>query len=301
MIQYTIHIFIFICFYTILSQSLNLSAGLTGLVSLAHAGFYGIGAYTTAILSVRFGFPFWFNLPLAIFISGAIAFIVSAVALRTVDDYFVICTLGIQIILFTIMNNLIGLTRGPLGIYGIPPISFLNFKLDDKIPFLVLSLFFTATIWIALSNISKSGFGKILNSISTDEIYTQSIGKNIYQSKLISFTFSAALAAIPGALYAHYISYIDPTSFTIDESIFILSIVIIGGFGDLRGSLIATVCLVSLPEILRFIGIPEGVAANARQIIYGIILIISIILGNNILNPFHWLKLLQRNSYPKNN
>ena len=131
--EYILHLLILICFYTLLSQSLNLSAGYTGLISLAQAGFYGIGAYTTAILSTQFGFSFWLNLPLAMLISGAIAFVVSLIALRTVEDYFIICTLGIQVILFSLMNNLMNVTRGPLGIPGIPSISFFGMSLDSKI------------------------------------------------------------------------------------------------------------------------------------------------------------------------
>lgn len=279
--EYILHLLILICFYTLLSQSLNLSAGFTGLISLAHAGFYGIGAYTTAILSTQFGFSFWLNIPLAMLISGAIASIVSLIALRTVEDYFIICTLGIQVILFSLMNNMMDLTRGPLGIPGIPSVSIFGFSLDNKIAFLLLSLFFVALIWFLLQNISKSGFGKILVAISEDEIYTQSIGKKVYLSKTISFTLSAVLASVPGALYAHYISYIDPTSFTVSESIFILSIVIIGGMGNLTGSLLAAAFLVLLPEALRFVGMPDSIAANMRQIIYGLILVAVMMTGKN--------------------
>lgn len=279
--EYILHLLILICFYTLLSQSLNLSAGFTGLISLAHAGFYGIGAYTTAILSVKFGISFWLSIPLAMLISGVIAFIVSLIALRTVEDYFIICTLGIQVIIFTIMNNWMDLTRGPLGIPGIPSISLLGFNFDRKISFLLLSLFFVAIIWFVLRNISKSGFGKTLTAISEDEIYSQSIGKNVYLSKTVSFTLSAMFASIPGALYAHYISYIDPTSFTVNESIFILSIVIIGGLGNLTGSFLAAAFLVLLPEALRFVGMPDNIAANMRQIIYGLILVIVMMTGKN--------------------
>ena len=279
--EYILHLLILICFYTLLSQSLNLSAGFTGLISLSHAGFYGIGAYITAILSTHFGFSFWLNLPLAMLISGAIAFVVSLIALRTVEDYFIICTLGIQVILFSLMNNLMDVTRGPLGIPGIPSISFFGMSLDSKISFLILSLFFVALVWFVLKNISKSGFGKTLTAISEDEIYTQSIGKSVYQSKIISFTTSAILAAIPGALYAHYISYIDPTSFTVAESIFILSIVIIGGLGNMTGSFLAAAFLVLLPEALRFVGMPDSIAANMRQIIYGLILVVVMMTGKN--------------------
>jgi branched-chain amino acid transport system permease protein len=279
--EYVLHIFILICFYTMLSQSLNLSAGFAGLISLTHAGFYGIGAYVTAILSTYYSTSFWLTIPLAMIISGCIALIVSLIALRTVDDYFIICTLGIQIILFSIMNNWMEVTRGPLGIPGIPSIQLFGISLESKTSFLVLSLFFVAIIWFILKNISESGFGKTLIAISEDEIYSQSIGKNVYLSKTISFTLSAMMAAIPGTLYAHYISYIDPTSFTVNESIFVLSIVIIGGLGNLKGSFFASAFLVLLPEALRFVGMPDSIAANMRQIIYGLILVIVMMNGKN--------------------
>lgn len=279
--EYVLHLFILICFYTMLSQSLNLSAGFAGLISLTHAGFYGIGAYTTAILSTFYGVSFWAGIPLAMLISGLVAFIVSLIALRTVDDYFIICTLGIQVILFSIMNNWMELTRGPLGIPGIPSIQLFGFSVESKISFLLLSLFFVVAIWFVLRNISKSGFGKTLMAISEDEIYSQSIGKNVYLSKTVSFTLSAMLASIPGTLYAHYISYIDPTSFTVNESIFVLSIVIIGGLGNLSGSFFASAFLVLLPEALRFVGMPDSIAANMRQIIYGLILVMVMMTGKN--------------------
>ncbi len=279
--EYFLHLFILICFYTMLSQSLNLSAGFAGLISLTHAGFYGIGAYTTAILSTYYGFSFWPSIPLAMLISGFIAFIVSLIALRTVDDYFIICTLGIQVILFSIMNNWMELTRGPLGIPGIPSIQLFGFSVESKTSFPLLSLLFVLLIWFVLRNISRSGFGKTLTAISEDEIYSQSIGKNVYLSKTVSFTLSAMLVAIPGTLYAHYISYIDPTSFTVNESIFVLSIVIIGGLGNLSGSFFASAFLVLLPEALRFVGMPDSIAANMRQIIYGLILVMVMMTGKN--------------------
>lgn len=114
--EYLLHIFIIINFYVILSQSLTLTAGYSGLISLAHAGFYGIGAYTTAILPVKFQLPFLATLPIAMLISGICAVIVSVIALRTVEDYFIIITLGIQVVAFSIMNNWMDLTNGPLGI-----------------------------------------------------------------------------------------------------------------------------------------------------------------------------------------
>jgi branched-chain amino acid transport system permease protein len=271
--EYLLHLLILVGIYVMLSQSLNLSAGFGGMISLAHAGFYGVGAYTAALLAVNYQVPFLLALPVAMLLSGLLALIVSAIALRTIDDYFIICTLGIQVIVFSLMNNWMSLTKGPLGIPGIPDIQFFGIEIESKWAFLLLTLFFVTLIFFFLKKLTGSSFGRTLRALSEDEIFTQSLGKNVYLSKVIAFTVGAMIAAIPGALYAHYISYIDPTSFTVDESIFILSIVIIGGMRNLWGSVVAAAFLVFLPEVLRFVGMPNAIAANMRQIIYGGILI----------------------------
>lgn len=274
--EYILHLLILICIYTILSQSLSLVAGYSGQISLAHAGFYGIGAYSAALMAVNFGTPAILNLIIALLISGIIAFIVAKVAVKTVDDYYVVITLGIQVVIYSIMNNWQSVTNGPLGISGIPAISLFGIPLESKWAFLALSVVLTALVWFILHNITKSPFGRVLRALSEDEIYTNSLGKNVAQAKVVSFVISGMLASIAGVLYAYYISYIDPTSFTLDESIFILSIVIIGGMRNLRGVFLAAVFLVLLPEVLRFIGMPSSIAANMRQIIYGIALILVV-------------------------
>ena len=181
-----------------------------------------------------------------------------------------------------------------MGIAGIPPIWLFGMTLDGKIPFMLLSALFMLVIWYALDNLFNSAFGKTLLAINEDEIYTESIGKNVYQSKVISYAISGVIAAIPGALYAHYISYIDPTSFNVAESIFILSIVIIGGMGKLTGSFLAAAFMILLPEILRFVGMPSNIAANTRQIIYGAILVLVMMSGKNGLEQF-FAKMKSRN------
>jgi len=274
--DYILHLGILICIYTILAQSLSLVAGYSGQMSLAHAGFYGIGAYTTALLSVNYGFPVLLTIPISLLLSGIIAYLVSKVAVKTIDGYYIIITLGIQVVIFSIMNNWQELTRGPLGIPGIPSFEVFGFIFDSKVSFLLLSIFFAGFVWFILHNITSSPFGRMLRALSEDEVYTKSLGKNVSQAKVVSFVISGMLASIAGVLYAHYISYIDPTSFTIDESIFILSIVIIGGMRNLKGIFFASAFLVLLPEALRFVGMPSSIAANMRQIIYGIALIIVV-------------------------
>jgi len=272
--EYILHLLILVGIYVMLSQSLNLAAGFGGLISMAHAGFYGIGAYTAALLATNFQLSFLVILPIAMLASGILALIVSTIALRTVDDYFIICTLGIQVVVFSLMNNWMSLTNGPMGIEGIPAVRLLGFDIESKWAFLLLTVSFVALVFFILKKLTDSSFGLTLRALSEDEIFTQSLGKNVYLSKIIAFTLSAMFAAIPGVLYAQYISYIDPTSFTIDESIFILTIVIIGGMRSLWGSFVASFVLVLFPEILRFLGMSNSIAANMRQIIYGIVLIL---------------------------
>ena len=123
--DYIYHLITFIALYTILASSLNLFSGYTGLLSLSHAGFYGIGAYTTALLSQHYGISHILNFPIAMILAGLIAYFISFIALRTYEDYFVVVTLGIQIIIYSLMNNLTDITNGPLGIVGIESFSFL--------------------------------------------------------------------------------------------------------------------------------------------------------------------------------
>jgi len=208
--------------------------------------------------------------------AGLVALPVALVALRTVEDYFIICTMGMGAILFSVMNNWIELTRGPLGIPGIPAVNFFGHPLTAKWEWLLLVGAFYAVVFCLSQNLKRSALGRVLVAISEDEIFCQSLGKNVGLAKLQSFVLGAMLAAVPGALYAHYVSYIDPTSFTINESIFILSIIIVGGMGNLWGSLAAAAFMILAPEALRFVGLPSGIAANVRQMLYGAALVLVI-------------------------
>lgn len=271
--DYVLHLLVFVLLYGMVALSLNVASGFTQLISLAQAGFFGVGAYAAAILATRYGWPLWVNLPLGMAVTGLVALPVGLVALRTVEDYFIICTLGMGVILFSVMNNWMELTRGPLGIPGIPAITFFGHLITAKWEWVLLAgVFYVAVFWLA-RNLKRSALGRVLVAISDDEIFCQSLGKNVGLAKLQSFVLGAMLAAVPGALYAHHVSYIDPTSFTIHESIFILSIIIVGSMGNLWGSLAAAAFMILVPEVLRFIGLPSGVAANVRQMLYGALLV----------------------------
>ncbi|MGH6935672.1 MAG: branched-chain amino acid ABC transporter permease, partial [Methylocella sp.] len=242
--------------------------------SIAHAAFYGLGAYTSALLAVHFGAPFLAGVLAGMAVAALVSVVVSLPSLRLHDDYFVIATFGFQMILFSIFNNWMDLTRGPLGIPGIPLPMIFGWTIESQIELVGLIAVFAATAYIVVGRLSTSPFGRVLRAIREDEVFTQALGKNTLRFKVTAFAVSAALAASAGSLYAHYITYIDPTSFTIMESILIISMVIIGGAGSLWGPVIGAVVLVTLPEALRFLGLPSGVAANLRQVIYGILLVL---------------------------
>lgn len=271
--EYLLHIAILICIYCIVGMSLNLIAGYTGLISIAHAAFYGIGAYTAALLSLRFGVSFLLAVPAAIIVAAIFGFLIGFPSLRIRDDFFVIATFGFQVIIFSVMNNWMELTNGPLGLPGIPQPEVFGYKFTSHLDFLSLSLFFAAVTYLVSRRLVNSPFGNVLRSIREDDLFAQSLGKNVSYYKVLAFSVGAGLVAIGGALYAYYITFIDPTSFTVPESIFMLSIVIIGGAGRLGGSIVGAMLLVSIPEILRFIGMPSSIAANMRQILYGGLLV----------------------------
>ena len=272
--EYILHILILINIYIIVGMSLNLVSGYTGLISLSHAGFYGIGAYTAALLALKYGIDFFIAIPIAIVVAMIIGAAIGYPGLRIRDDYFVIATFGFQVILFQIMNNWMELTNGPLGLPGIPQPTLFGYTFSSHIDFLILTTIFAVLVYFILKRLTKSPFGNILRSIREDDLFAQSLGKNVSRYKVMSFSIAAGLAAIAGALYAHYITFIDPTSFTILESVFMLSIVIVGGAGRLGGSIIGAILLVSIPELLRFIGMPSSIAANMRKILYGGLLVI---------------------------
>jgi branched-chain amino acid transport system permease protein len=272
--EYLLHILILINIYIIIAISLNLIAGYSGLLSIAHAAFYGIGAYATALMWLYLGTGFWINIFVGIFLSAVLGVIVAYPSLRIYDDYFAIATFGFQMIVFSIFNNWVDFTKGPLGIPGIPSPVIFGYQIHTHLGFFIMSLFFVVIVYWLVKRLVESPFGLVLKGIREDEVFTKAAGKNITKYKILVFVIGGSLASIAGALYAHYISYIDPTSFTINESIFMLSIVIIGGMASLKGSVLGAVVLVILPEALRFIGLPSAVAANLRQIFYGALLVL---------------------------
>jgi branched-chain amino acid transport system permease protein len=271
--EYLLHILILICIYTVVGISLNLVAGYIGLVSLCHAGFYGIGAYTAALLALKAGAAFSLTLPMAILLASVTGLLIGLLSIRIRGDLFVITTFGFQVIISQLMNNWTELTNGPLGLPGIPQPVIFGHRISSHIDFLILSLLLATLVYVAAKRLVSSPFGSVLRAIREDELFAQALGKHVNHYKVLTFSVGAGLCAIGGAIYAYYITFIDPTSFTVSESIFMLSIVIVGGAGRLGGSVLGAVLLVVIPELLRFLDIPNALAANIRQMLYGGLLV----------------------------
>jgi len=262
---YLLHLLTLIVIYSVLGASLNLMVGYAGLLSLAHAVFYGIGAYTSALLVTKLGLNHFLGL-------GAAVVVAAALFLRFRDDYFILATMGLQIITHGLLHNWVALTNGPFGIYGIPRPRLAGFPLTSNWSYFGLTLLAAVVVLWALHRLVESPFGRTLRAIRDDEVPALILGKNLGRYKLLASAAAGGMAALIGGLYAYYIRYIGPDSFTLGESIFIFTIVIIGGSGNWWGSILGAAILILLPEGLRFVGLPSAVAGPVQQMIFGLLL-----------------------------
>ncbi len=272
--DYLIHLIILFTIYAILGISLNLVVGYTGLLSVTHAAFYGIGAYTTAILLTQTGVDFFSSLILGVIITIVISLLIGLVLSRFSGDYYALGSFGFNVIAFAVFLNWQSLTNGPLGIAGIPRPELFNLNFFSNFYFLILALAVLAFVYLSSRFIVSSSFGRVLKAIREDEKAIQVFGYNTSYFKLVIFVIGAGMAAVAGSLFASYITFIDPSTFTLMDSVFILAIIILGGLANLRGSLLGALFLILLPELLRFIGFSPDIAAQMRQVIYGLILIL---------------------------
>ena len=271
------HTLIMAGIYIILATSLNLVAGYTGLFSFCQGAFYAIGAYAGALLALKLGFPFWAEVLGAALIAGIGGVLIGFPTLRVRGGYLALATYGFAVIIFTILNNWESLTRGPLGIRGIPHVKLFGLIFNSLWSFTLLVAFFVLMTILCLRRLTQSPFGKVLLAIREDETAALAIGKNIARFKVVSFSIGAFFAGIAGTLYAHYVRFIDPTAFVAQESFLIYSMVILGGRGSMLGSVLAALILVFLPEALRFVGLPSFYSTQLKQMIYGALIVLIVI------------------------
>ena len=274
--------------WAILAVSLNLVVGFAGLLSVAHIGFFGIGAYTVAILTSdqdyeqlrtqtlpTFDFPFFAALPIAVVIAGLVAIIVGTVFNRFRDDIFVLVSFGFAIIAFNVFLNLRPVTRGAFGIHEIARPAIGGWVFDGELEFLILSLVILALVMLVSWFIVSSSFGRVLTAIREDQQAIEVFGYRVTFYKLAIWVISAMMAALAGGLFSSWTSFIDPNSFILLESILMVSIVILGGLATIWGSLLGAMVFVLLEEGMRFLPfLPTEYIGQARQIVLGVLLVL---------------------------
>ncbi|MBE6237507.1 MAG: branched-chain amino acid ABC transporter permease [Bacteroidales bacterium] len=273
--EYFLHIVIMLNIYIMLVLSANLPVGMARLLTLCQAAFYGIGAYVSAYFLMQFNLPFIVVALAVMLITGAFSWIVSFASVKLKNDYFILGTLGFQMIAYTVLYNWTDVTRGPYGIPGIPGIKiFGSWEISGVLAYAILTFVTMCMVVMFFHLIKTSPYGRLLKAMRSDELSVQSVGRNTVVARSWAFFLSAAISGLAGLFYASYVSYIDPTSFTLDESIFIISALFIGGVGNIRGPVLGAAFVVLLPEVLRFVGLPDAIAANMIQIIYGLSLVL---------------------------
>ena len=266
---YIIHLLILIGIYIILAVSLNLALGYTGLLNLGHIAFFGIGAYTSALM-VKAGFPFVVAFLCAGLLASLFGFVLVWATRKLKGDYFALVTLGFSFVIYSLLLNL-KFTRGSLGIPGIPKPNIFGYAINSNLSFLIFVGVLAVLSIFIIFRIVNSPFGRLLKATRDDELGLRVLGKNTDKIKYKSMAISAFFAGIAGSLFAHYITFIDPSSFYLNELILVLTIVIIGGIASISGSVVATFIIVLIPEFLRFLSLPSSILGPMRQIIYALI------------------------------
>lgn len=269
---YIIHILIIICIYIILGVSLNLVLGYTGLLNLGHVAFFGIGAYISALLT-KASVPYMLAFVAAAIGGAVFGYLLTYATKKLKGDYLALTTLGFSFVITSILLNWTSLTRGPLGIPGIQKPSILGIAIKSNLAYLIFSAIIMVLAVYIIHKITASPFGRVLEAIRDDETKAKSLGKNTFNMKAKAMMISASIAAVAGSLFAHYITFIDPSSFALTEIILIFTIVIVGGVASIKGSIVGTCIIIIIPELLRFIALPSSILGPMRQIIYAGILL----------------------------
>jgi branched-chain amino acid transport system permease protein len=268
--DYVLQVMIFVALYSILTLSLNLLNGYAGILSLGHAAFYGIGAYTSARLTMDVGVPFVLALATAGAVAGAFGYLLAKPTLRLTGLYISLATLGFNIIVFLVMQNWMALTNGPLGIMGIPTPSVLGYLLRAKSHFYYMAVVLFLVTVFSMHRLVSSRFGRALIAIRENELAAEAMGVDTTRYKVQAFVVAAFYAGIAGSFYAHFVSYIDPLSFQLNETFIIVSMLVLGGAGNLVGPVAGAALLVLIPEIFRFL-------QGYRMFLYGGVLIVMML------------------------
>ena len=278
--RYFMHIVVMSGIFMILCMSWNLLAGYTGLLNLGHAAFYGIGAYTSALLAMKLGISPWFGLFIGGLVAAFFGFLLGIPSLRLSGPYLAITTIGFAEILRLVAVNWVDLTRGSLGLSGIPlltPIKLgdwsMKFYMEKDYYYVVLCA--VIITFFCIRRLTKSQFGASLQALRDDEPGARSIGIKTTAYKLAVFTVSAFFAGFAGALFAHFVRLVSPEAMALHTTFDILTMTMIGGLGTIAGPILGAMTLTFFSEWLRYL--EEVIKVDIRLVVYGFMLILTIL------------------------
>jgi branched-chain amino acid transport system permease protein len=274
--DYLLHIFIVSLIYAIFAMSLNLELGYTGLYNFGHVAFFGIGAYTSALLSLA-GYPVTLGMVCSMVVAGGVGALLAIPALRLSGDYFGIATLSFGEIIRLFFLNERWLTKGPMGLPGISRPSWIGEGVAGLPGYLIFCTLLILVVFLVIRHLTRSPFGRALKVVREDEYVAQALGKNALSFKMRAVTLGSILAGLAGSLWAHYISYISPADFTLTETILVLLCVVLGGRGTNWGPVLGAFVIIFFQEMIRFLPIPadfDHFVAPIQGMVYGAALII---------------------------
>ncbi len=274
----------------ILALTLNFIMGYAGIFSLAHAVFFGVGAYTGAFVAIHWTDSLFVGFGAAALVSSVLSFALALPALRVRGEYFIAASLGLQMLAVTVFSEWKSVTGGIGGVIGIPPANVFGHAVVDPVAFLVLVLATLAFVIAVTMLLVRSSFGRSLKAIRDSESAALSFGKNVAVIKTLSVLLSSSLAATAGVLYAAYLSFINVESFTIDTSTLIMAMVIIGGTGTTAGPIVGALILTLLPAALSYLPfLPRTEIGSVQQIVYGLAMcLLMIFRPGGLAGPKDW-------------
>ncbi len=268
--RYVLHVLIFTAFFAALALSYDLVVGHVGSLSLAHPAFFGVGAYTAAILATRVGWPFVVAVLGAVLAAAVVAALVGVPLFRLAEHAFAVGTLGLALVASVVANNWVEVTRGPLCITGIPKPRLGPLAITTLPAFYWLALVALLAVVLLYRGLTTFRLGRAFHAVRDNEPLAGAAGIDPLKYRLLAFTLAAAIAGGIGALYVHYLSVMCPEEMTVALTVNLLVIVFLGGVGSLRGVLVGAVLFTALPEILRL-------APTWRLVIYGALLLLVVI------------------------
>ncbi len=282
--NYFYHLLIYLDIYVIVALGLNIAVGYCGLLSLAHASYFALGSYSYALATLKLGWGFIPSTLLGMIVALTFSLLVSLPAWRFRGDFFLMISLAVQTLLFSIFQNWTdygaepgtwrNLTNGLYGLTGISEPAILGIKFDTMSSQAALHTTLAVICGLIVWLILNSPWGRLLKAIRDDELAARGLGKNVHVAKMQAFAVACTMAAIAGSMYASYINFIDPNTASLDESILMLAMVLVGGAGNFRGPVVGALVLIAIPEILHVIHISDIVAANVRMMAYGLLLVV---------------------------